>query len=158
MKEKIYAIVKKASGAPEIRLLEKDQRTYNTVVEGKREVIPFPNMPGVCIVFDGEAARAKQLNCFLPEYNDLITGTAIFAGIDLEKGFCSLTEEQAAGLEEYLKANDAKGFAGNAGEKIAVNYLPVCEANVLMGLLCEVKSKYKTPKISWMGGSRRRPL
>ena len=150
MKEKIFAIVKKAGGAPEIRLLEKDQRTYNAVIEGKREVIPFPNLPGVCIVFDGEGAKYKQPNCFLPEYNDLLTGTAVFAGIDFEKGFISLSVEQAAKLEEYLNINDAKGFAGNVTEKIAAGYLPLSEENYLFGLLCEVKTKYKNLKISWM--------
>ena len=150
MKEKIFAIVKGAGEGPAIRLIEKDQKTYNGIIEGKREVIPFPNLPGVCAVFDGEAAGKKKPNCFLPEYNDLLTGTGIIAGINFETGFVSLTAEQAEKITDYLKANDAKDFTGNAGERIAAGYLPVCEENVILGLLCEVKNKYKAPKISWM--------
>lgn len=150
MKEKIFAIVKKAGASPEVRLIEKDQRTYNAIIDGKREVIPFPNLSGVCVVFDSEAAKDKKPNCFLPEYNDLLTGTVILAGINLETGFVSLTEEQAAKLEEYLKTNDAKGFAGNVEEKIATGYLPHTEENYLFGLLSDTKTKYKSLKIKWL--------
>ena len=150
MKQGIFAIVKKAGANSEIRLIEKDQRTYNGIIEGKREVIPFPNISGVCVVFDGEAAKTKKPNCFLPEYNDLLVGTVIFAGINFETGFVSLTEEQAVKIEDYLKANDAKGFAGNVEERIATGYLPHSEENYLFGLLSEVKTKYKSLKIKWM--------
>jgi hypothetical protein len=150
MKEKIFAIIKKADASPEIRLIEKDQRTYNAVIDGKREVIPFPNVSGVCIVFDSAAVKDKKPNCFLPEYNDLLLGTVIFVGINLETGFVSLTEEQAVKLEDYLKVNDAKGFAGNAEEKIATGYLPHSEENYLFSLLSETKTKYKSLKIKWL--------
>lgn len=150
MKQGIFAIIKKPGNSPEIRLIEKDQRTYNGIIDGKREVIPFPNLPGVCVVFDGEAMQSKKPNCFLPEYNDLITGAAIFAGIDFETGFVSLNEEQALKIEEYLKANDAKGFAGNTEERIATGYLPHTEENYMLGLLSEVKSRYKSLKLKWM--------
>jgi hypothetical protein len=150
MKQGIFAVIKKAGGSPEIRLIEKDQKTYNAVIEGKREVIPFPALPGVCVIFDGEAVKNnKKPNCYLPEYNDLIVGTAIFAGINFETGFVSLTEEQAGKVEDYLKVNDAKGFNGNVSEKIATEYLPHSEENALLGLLCEVKMKYKTLKLKW---------
>lgn len=151
MKQGIFAIIKKAGSSSEIRLIEKDQRTYNGIIDGKREIIPFPNLPGVCVVFDGEGVKnGKKSNCFLPEYSDLIIGTAVFAGINFETGFVSLTEEQALKIEEYLKANDAKGFNGNVTEKIATDYLPHTEENYLFGLLCEVKTKYKSVKIKWM--------
>jgi len=151
MKDKIFAIVKKPNGGSEIRLIEKDQRTYNAVIEGKREVIPFPALPSVCIIFDGEGLKNnKKPNCFLSGYNDLILGTAIFAGINFETGFVSLTEEQAVKIEDYIKINDAKGFAGNPAEQIASEYLPLSEENYLLGLLSEVKTKYKNLKIKWM--------
>jgi hypothetical protein len=149
--DKIFAVVKRAGGGSEIRLIERDQRTYNAVIEGKREVIPFPNLSGVCIIFDGEGVKnQKRPNNFLPEYNDLIVGTAIFAGIDFETGFVSLTAEQAVVIEDYLKANDAKGFSGNADECIASEYLPHTEENYLFGILSEVKTKYKALKIKWL--------
>lgn len=150
MKQGIFAVVKKPGASPEIRLIEKDQRTYNAIIEGKREVIPFPNLLGVCVVFDGKAAQGKKPNCFLPEYNDLIVGAAIFAGIDFETGFVSLTEEQALKIEEYLKANDAKGFSGNIEERITTGYLPHTEENYMLCLLSEVKSRYKSLKLKWM--------
>ena len=149
--ERIFAIVKKAGGGPEIQLIDKDHRAYGGMIDGKREVIPFPDMPGVCAVFDGEAAQNnKKPNCFVPEYNDLLCGTVIFAGMDFEAGYSSLNEEQAAKLEEYLKTNDAKGFAGNVAEKVATGYLPHTEEAYLYGLLCEVKTKYKAVKIKWL--------
>lgn len=150
MKQGIFAIIKKAGGNSEIRLIEKDQKTYNAVIEGKREVIPFPALPGVCLVFDGETAKNKKPNCFLPEYSDLLTGAIIAIGIDFETGFTSLTPEQAGKIEEYLKANDAKSFTGNVAERIATGYLPHTEENYMFGLLCEVKTKYKSLKIKWM--------
>ncbi len=150
MKQGIFAIIKKAGSGSEIRLVEKDQKTYSGIVEGKREVIPFPAMSGVCIIFDGEAVKNKKKpNCFLPEYNDLIVGTAMFAGINFETGFVSLTEDQALKIEEYLHANDAKGFSGNIEERVANEYLPHSEENYLLGLLSEVKTKYKTLKLKW---------
>jgi hypothetical protein len=151
MKQPIFAIIKKPGGGPEIRLIEKDHKTYSAVIEGKREVIPFPGVPGVCIVIDGEAVKtSKKANCFLPEYNDLLLGTVIFAGIDFETGFTSLTAGQAAKLEEYLAVNDAKGFNGSAEGRIASEYLPLTEENQLLGILSEVKTKHKTVRLKWM--------
>jgi len=148
--DKIFAIVRKPGGAAEIRLAEKDPKAFSGIVEGKREVIPFPALTGVCVIFDGEAVQSqKKPNCFLPEYNDAIIGTAVFAGIDFETGFISLTEEQAGKIEDYIKANDAKG-SGNIEERIASGYLPHTEENYLFGLLSEVKTKYKTLKFKWM--------
>jgi hypothetical protein len=69
----------------------------------------------------------------------------------MDTGFISLTEEQAGKIEEYLKANDAKGFIGNAGERTASGYLPLTEENYLFGMLCEVKTKYKSIKFKWLG-------
>jgi hypothetical protein len=148
--EKIFAISKKPGGSAEIRLMEREPKAFSLAVDGKREVIPFPGLPGVCVLFDGEAGATKKPNCFLPEYNDMLTGTVIAAGIDFDKGFVSLNERQAASIEEYLKTNDAKGFNGNAGEKIAAGYLPGTEENFLLGTLCEVKTKYKNLKFKWM--------
>ena len=148
--EKIYAIVKQPGGEPEIKLIDREPKTFNAVVGGKREIIPLPGLTGVCAVFGGEEAGKKKPNFFIPEYNDLMTGTVIIAGIDFENGFKSLREDEAAVLEEYLKANDAKDFKGNIGERIAAEYLPVSEVNYLYGLLCEVKTKYKNIKIKWM--------
>ncbi|GHU97977.1 hypothetical protein FACS1894211_00900 [Clostridia bacterium] len=149
--DKIFAVVKKAGGDAEIRLIEKEPKALSGLVGGKREIIPFPGMPGVCAVFDGEAAGSnKKPNCFLPEYGDLIAGTAVFAGISFETGFVSLTEEQAGRIGEYANANDAKGFEGNVSERAATGYLPHTEENYLFGLLSEVKTKYKTLKFKWL--------
>lgn len=148
--DRIFAVVKKPGGATDIRLVEKEPKSYSTIVEGKREIIPFPNLPGVCIVFGGEAQETKKPNCFLPEYNDMLTGPIIVVGIDMETGFISLTELQAAYIEEYLKGNDAKGFNGEIQEKIATGYLPHTEENYVYGMLSEVKTKYKALKFKWM--------
>jgi hypothetical protein len=150
--DKIFAVVKKPGGDAGIRLIERDPKALGGIVEGKREIIPFPAVAGVCVIFDGEAAATKKKpNFFLPEYNDLIVGTAVFAGISFDTGFVSLTEEQVGKVEEYLKANDANGFTGNVAERIAAEYLPHNEENYVYGLLCEVKTKYKTLKIKWLG-------
>jgi hypothetical protein len=149
--DKIFAVVKKSGGNVEIRLIEKEPKILSGLVEGKRELIPFPDMAGLCIVFDGEAGENdKKPNCFLPEYNDLLLGTVVIAGIDMETGFVSLTEEQVVKIEEYLKANDAKGFNGNAQERIASGYIPPSEENTLLGMLSEVKTKHKTLKFKWL--------
>ncbi len=148
--KKIFTVIKKPGGSAEIKLTEKEPKAFSAVVEGKREVIPFPGLSGVCIIVDGEAAASKKPNFCLPEYNDMLTGTAVVAGIDFETGFVSLTEEQAEKITEYLKTNDAKGFSGNIGEKIASEYLPHTEINYLFGMLCEVKTKYKNLKFKWM--------
>lgn len=149
--EKMFAVIKKPGAAADIRLLDKDPKTFTGIIEGKREIIPFPRLPGVCIVFDAEALQTnKKPNCFLPEYSDLILGAVIFAGINIESGFVSLTEEQTGKIEEYIKANDAKGFAGNAEERVALEYLPLNEENYVFGMLCEVKTKYKNIKLKWM--------
>jgi hypothetical protein len=155
MKDKIFAIVKKPGGDCEIRLVESDPKVFGGVVEGKRELIPFPAMPGVCVIFDGEAAQNKKKpNCFLPEYNDLLVGTVVFAGLNLETGFVSLTAAQADRIEAYTQANDARGFSGNAEARIAAEYLPHNEENYVYGLLCEVKTKYKSLKLKWIGGKK----
>ena len=149
--EKVYAVVRKPNDDCEIRLLDNEPKAFSAVIEGKREVIPFPALPNVCVIFDGEAVKKdKKPNCFLPEYNDVILGAAVFAGINFEKGFISLTEEQAVKVEEYIKTNDAKD-TGNIKERILSEYLPYCEKNYLFGLLCEVKTKYKAVKIKWLG-------
>ena len=147
--EKIYAIVKQPGGEAVIKLLDREPKTFNAVVEGKKEIIPFPGMAGVCVVF-GEGADKRKPNFYLPEYGDLMTGTVVIGGIDFERGFQSLTEEQAGLLEEYLNRNDAKDFKGNVGEKIAAGYLALSEENYLFGLLSEVKTKYKAVKIKWL--------
>jgi len=148
---KIFAIVKKPGASPEIKLVDGEPRALSVMVDGKREIIPFPGLPGVCVVFDGKGGANKKPNCFLPEYNDLITGTALFAGINFETGFISLSEMQAVIIEDYLKANDAKNYDGNIERKIAAGYLPQSEENYLFGMLCEVKTKYKAVKIKWLG-------
>jgi hypothetical protein len=148
--EKIFAVVRKAGANSEIRLIEKEPKTYSGIVGGKRELIPFPNIAGVCIVFDGEAGAIKKPNCFLPEYGDMLTGTVVMTGIDMETGFVSLTGEQAEKIEEYLKANDAKNFNGNAEEKTATGYLPHTEENYILSMLSETKTKYKALKLKWM--------
>jgi hypothetical protein len=149
--DKIFAVVKKSGGNAEIRLIEKEPKMLSGLVEGKRELIPFPDMTGLCIVFDGEAVENdKQPNCFLPEYNDLLLGTVVIAAIDMETGFVSLTEEQVGKIEEYLKANDAKGFNGNVEERIASGYIPPNEENMLLGMLSEVKTKHKALKYKWL--------
>lgn len=149
--ERMFAIVKKPGGAAEIRLTEKDTKAFGAAIEGKREIIPFPGMPGVCVIFDGEAAlNKKKPNFFLPEYEDLIAGTCIIAGISLENGFASLTEAQAEKLEGYLKDNNASGFTGNLEERVRKEYLPVTEENFVYGMLCEVKTKYKNLKVKWI--------
>ena len=149
--EKIFAVIKKASGGVEIRLIEKEPKTYSGLVEGKRELIPFPSMAGVCIVFDGEADKSqKKPNCFLPEYNDLLFGTVAVVGINIETGFTSLTEEQAGKVEEYLKTNDAKTFNGDIADKVAAGYVPPSEENTLLSMLSEVKTKHKAMKFNWL--------
>ena len=148
--EKIFVVVKKPGGGSEILLAEKDPKAFSAAVEGKREIVPFPGLAGVCAIFDGEGQGKKKPACFMPEYGDLICGTVIFSGIDFDTGFLSLTEEQAVKIEEYVRVNDAKGFNGNAEEKIASAYLPMTEDNYLFSLLSEVKTKYKSPKLKWM--------
>jgi hypothetical protein len=149
--DRIFAVVKRAGKDSEIRLIEKEPKILSAIVEGKRELIPFPDMRGLVIAFDGEAKeKGKKPNCFLPEYTDLLLGTVVVIGIDTETGFVSLTEEQAGKVEEYLKTNDAECFDGNAEERIASGYLPPNEENTLFGMLSEVKTKYKAMKFKWL--------
>jgi hypothetical protein len=148
--KKIYAVIKKPGSHAEIRLLDKEPRAFSLAVEGKRELIPFPGLPGVCVIIDGEAGANKKPNIILPEYGDMLTGTVIAAGLDFDTGFVSLTEEQAGKVEDYLRANDAKGFSGNVEDKISTGYLPVTEDSIRLSMICEVKTKYKDLKFKWM--------
>lgn len=148
---KIFALVKFPNKTSEIRLIDKDLKAFNTIIDGKREIIPFPDTAGVCIIFDGKAAESKKKpNCFLPEYNDLVSGAVLFVGIDNETGFLSLTEEQADKLEQYVKANDAGGFTGNVEERTRNEYLSNTDETYIFSFLSEVKTKYKTIKVKWL--------
>lgn len=149
--DKIFAVVKKAGGNTEIRLIEKEPKILSGIVEGKRELIPFPDVHGLAIAVDGEAKeKGKKPNCFLPEYNDLLLGTVVIIGVNLETGFISLSEQQAEIVAEYLKTNDAKAFNGNVEEKIAFDYIPPSEENTLFSMLSEVKTKHKAMKFKWL--------
>lgn len=148
---KIFIIVKKPGGNPEIRLVDGDLKTFTAITEGKREIIPFPEMPGICIVFDGQAAAGrKKPNFFLPKYDDLLLGTVMFVGINLETGFISLTEDQADKLEQYIRANDAAGFTGDVEKKVRTEYLPSSDENSVYSFLSESKTKYKSIKVKWL--------
>lgn len=148
---KIFALVKQPNKVSEIRLIDKDLKAFNTIIDGKREIIPFPEMAGVCIIFDAKAAESKKKpNCFLPEYEDLVSGAVLFVGINSETGFQSLTEEQAEKLELYVKTNDAGGFTGDVTERTRTEYLSNTDETYIFSFLSEVKTKYKTVKVKWL--------
>lgn len=145
-REKIFALVKEPEKCS-IRLIDKELKAFNALIEGKREIIPFPELPGVCVIFDGNGlASKKRPSCFLPQYNDLLLGTVLFLGIDLEAGFKSLTEEQADMLEEYISVNEAGGFTGDVDKRVRKEYLSNSDETAVFGFLSEVKTKYKSVK------------
>lgn len=120
MKGNIKAIIKKPGEKAEVVIIVNSLENLQAIVEGYIETVPFPNMENVDIILDEEGKlKGSKPNIYLHEYEDILCGTMIVVGVNLDEGeFISLDEEQIKKVEKYLNNNDAKDFEGDIEDSI----------------------------------------
>mgnify|MGYP001769998867 CR=1 FL=1 len=103
----ILAVVKEPRCKAKTQVIESGLDSFQKLVGGYIECIPFPGLDNVDI-FLNEEGKLKDLtpNIWLPEYRDILMGTFFVVGLDEEEGdSVSLTEEQVVKVLKYINKN-----------------------------------------------------
>ncbi len=111
--KKIKVVVKKVdklldmNNYAEVMHIKNDLSEFQNFVNGYIEVVAFPNIKNVCIIFN-EDGKYQNLfaNMLVPENQDVIVGNFLVAGVKGEE-FCSLTEEQILNVINYVNSHRA---------------------------------------------------
>lgn len=122
--DKIVAVIKEPGKNPYSKAIDNDLKTFQGLVDGYIETVPFPGMKNVSIILNEEGKLdGLRANFHIPEYDDLAVGTIIVVGVDQRKSdFKSLSKEQSEIAMQYLCENSADGFDGNIEDFISVSF------------------------------------
>ena len=101
--KQIKVIVKRPnSKAKEMTIVDK-LKTYQELVEGYIEVIPFPKDEKIHFVANEEAKiYGFAPNLCLPHYRDVLCGTIVAVSVDEDGDFQSLTDRQIKKVNHYI--------------------------------------------------------
>ncbi len=111
---KINVLIREPGKEARIEEIEDDWKTYSEIMGGGFiETVAMPGIKGVRAIIDDEG-KLKSLapNIYLPEYDDLLVGTAIFVTTKGEN-FAGLDDAQIEKVKAYISINDASAFAGD---------------------------------------------
>lgn len=104
--KKIVAVVKEPGGAAKIKTIDNTLKSFQEIVGGYIECIPFPGIEELDIFLNEEGKLiGLNPNIYLREYKDIIVGTFFVVGNDGEGDAISLTEEQIEKVREYIEEN-----------------------------------------------------
>lgn len=121
--KQIKVIVKRPnSKAKEMTIVDK-LKTYQELVEGYIEVIPFPKDEKIHFVANEEAKiYGFAPNLCLPHYRDVLCGTIVAVSVDEDGDFQSLTDRQIKKVNHYIDTFNLDNFlfadAKELGEKM----------------------------------------
>ncbi len=101
--EKIKAIVKKVNQEPAAMEIDNTLDSYQNLVGGYIEMIPFPNVKNVCIILNEEGKLdGLEPTLLVPEYKDVLAGN--FAVVGTKDGdTVSLSDQQIERCNKYLQ-------------------------------------------------------
>jgi len=105
----VRAVVKEQGEKPVVKMISTRLEKLQEAVRGWIEIVaaPFCDDLDIIINEEGKFIEEEKPNFFLPEYDDLIVGNAIFVGFDMETSdHVSVTDEQIASIMKYLKENE----------------------------------------------------
>lgn len=103
---KIVAVVKEPGGAAKIKTIDNTLESFQEIVEGYIECVPFPGIEELDIFLNEEGKLiGLKPNIYLREFEDIIMGTFFVVGNDGDGDAISLTEEQIEKVCEYIKDN-----------------------------------------------------
>lgn len=104
----IIAVVKESGKPAEVKTISTELKDLQEFVGGWVEAVEAPFGTDIDIIINEEGKFLDECkpNFFLPEYDDVAVGNALFVGFDINTGaFISLTDEQIEQVLEYLKQN-----------------------------------------------------
>ena len=100
----IKVVIKKPHNETEITSVNNDLKTFQNLVNGYIECIPFPNDHSIQFVANEEAKMYGLLpNLCLPHYKDILCGNIAVVGTDEDGDFISLTERQIKKVKHYIE-------------------------------------------------------
>lgn len=109
-RDKIVKIAYKQPGKPlETRVVPTSLEEMQRLVNGWIEIVyaPFCDDLDMVVNEEGKFMESEEPNFFMPEFEDLIVGSAVFIGYDPDLGeHVSITDSQLEEVEKYIAAND----------------------------------------------------
>lgn len=105
MKNKIKVVVKRPQEKAFVAEIDKGLASLQNFVDGLIECVEMPRVKNVDIILNEEGKLlGLPFNFFLPEYRDVVAGTAVIAGFNPRSGnHISLTDEQIEQAQRYLE-------------------------------------------------------
>ena len=121
--KQIKVIVKRPNSKAKEMTIEDGLKTYQELVEGYIEVIPFPKDEKIHFVANEEAKiYGFAPNLCLPHYRDVLCGTIVAVSVDEDGDFQSLTDRQIKKVNHYIDTFNLDNFlfadAKELGEKM----------------------------------------
>lgn len=104
----VRAIVKEQGKEAELKMVSTKLESLQEAVRGWIEVVAAPFCENLDIIIneEGKFIEEEKPNFFLPEYDDVIVGNAIFVGFDMDSSdHISITDEQIESITAYLNKN-----------------------------------------------------
>ena len=99
----IKVIVKEPYKDPEIKTVESSLKTWQEIVGGYIETIPFPGIKGAVIILNEEGKLdALDGNFWVPHYDDFIVGSVAIVGSG-DDDFESLSDNQIKGILKHIE-------------------------------------------------------
>lgn len=101
--KQIKVIVKRPNSKAKEMTVVDELKTYQELVEGYIEVIPFPKDEKIHFVANEEAKiYGFAPNLCLPHYRDVLCGTIVAVSVDEDGDFQSLTDRQIKKVNRYI--------------------------------------------------------
>lgn len=121
--KQIKVIVKRPNSKAKEMTIVDELKTYQELVEGYIEVIPFPKDERIHFVANEEAKMfGFSPNLCLPHYRDVLCGTIVAVSVDEDGDFQSLTNRQIKKVNHYIDTFNLDNFlfadAKELGEKM----------------------------------------
>lgn len=104
----VRAIVKEPYKEPEVVALSIKLEDLQALVKGLIEIVAAPFYDNIDIIINEEGKYQEDCepNIYLPEYDDILCGTLIVTGFDINASdHTSLTDKQIEYTLNYIKAN-----------------------------------------------------
>lgn len=104
----VRAIVKESYKEPQVVVLSTKLANLQELVKGWIEIVaaPFYENTDIIINEEGKYQEDCEPNIYLPEYGDMLCGTLIITGFDMDTSdHTSLTDKQIEYALNYIKAN-----------------------------------------------------
>ena len=103
-KEKtIRVIVKRPYKEATVETVTNSLATFQEIVGGLIERVPFPNLPEVDMYVNEEGKLIHlESNFMIPEYEDCVMGAAYVCGFDDDGNCVSLTDSQIEKVLDYI--------------------------------------------------------